>query len=228
METINHVVEQFLADQSSRLKQTSLGTYCNVMELFVSYMNSYAYQYLGEERGLFEEKYRDGTEFCEIFGANKITDTIMGEFLSYFMIRKVAASKGFMKSTGTVMRRFATWLNDSSYIDHQKFRSLREAVDEIKDDLPLVVGLTELLQAEVDRNSLRHFEDYTEGYFLISRVEESQLWLTDHIDSDLEIGPVVVSKKISSLAKVGWVVFLVLGRGQEKWFVTDSGNVYPH
>jgi hypothetical protein len=228
METINQVFDKFLADESRRLKKTTLNKYRQVMELFGDYMNSYAHNYLKKEEGeLFREQYRAGNEFCEIFGPEKITGCEIQEFLSYFMIRKVVSSSALMKNTRTVMRRFITWLKDSSYIDIQEFESFQAIVSDLKDDLPQVVELRDLLVDEGNKNNLHQFEAYEEGYFLIHKVEAGRLWLEDYMGSDLKIGPVVVSKTTSSLAKVGWAAYLKLGRRNGKWYIIESGNVYP-
>lgn len=49
----------------------------------------------------------------------------------------------------------------------------------------------------------------------------------DYIDSDIEIGPVIVPKEISSFIKEGWSVYLELRRKNNKWYIIGSGNVYP-
>lgn len=227
MQTINEVFDKFLVDQSARLTKTTFNRYRVVMELFEDYLNGYAYQCLEKEDAtLFESKHGDGIEFCEIFGPEKIPG--IDEFLGYFMIRKVAGSKELMKNTGTVMRKLITWLKNHSYIENQDFKLFMETVNELKDDLPKVVEFKEALSAVTNKNYSEQFESYQEGYFSITKVESGKLWLEDYIDSDLNIGPVIVSIQISSLAKVGWVINLELGRRDRKWYIIENGSVYPN
>lgn len=229
METINQVFEKFLSDQSRRLKMTTFNKYAGVIELFENYMDSYAHNYLEkEESELYWRKYyNEKKEFCEIFKIEKIGSSEISEFLSYFMIRKVAGSKELMKNAGTVMRKLIKWLKDNSYIDNDKFRLLYEEVNDLKDDLLKVEELSDFLYEEATKNDLLQYEKYEEGYFTIKKVQTDRLWLEDYIESDIEIGPVIVSKKISSFAHEGWTAYLELGRKNNRWYITGSGKVYP-
>lgn len=42
-----------------------------------------------------------------------------------------------------------------------------------------------------------------------------------------EIGPVVVPKKITNLAKKDFYVYLELGKKGDKYYIVNSGNIYP-
>lgn len=77
-------------------------------------MNGYAYQYLDKgEAALFDNLYdAEGEahrEFCQIFGPEKIPQNV-GEFLGYFMPRKVMCSKELLKAAGTVMKKPGKWV----------------------------------------------------------------------------------------------------------------------
>ena len=228
METIVQVFEKFLADQKARLKKPTLNKYVGVMDLLERYMNNYAHNFLEEDEGkLFWNKYKnEKKEFCEIFGIDKLTESEISEFLSYFMIRKVTASKELMKNTVRVLRKFIKWLKDNSYID--KDESFYKAVNEYKDNLPKVVELSGLFAEEAIKNDFRQYEVYESGYFTITKIEEDKLWVEDFMGSDTKIGPIIVPKEISLLAKEGWTAYLELGRKNKRWYVTGSGKVYPH
>ncbi|MDI9412377.1 MAG: hypothetical protein QM401_02215 [Bacillota bacterium] len=232
METIVQVFDKFLEAQQVRLKKTTFNRYKSVMQLFESYMNSYAYNYLEKkEQKLFWTKYKnEKKEFCEIFDIKKMTNSEVSEFLSYFMIRKVTGSKELMKNTGRVLRKFIKWLKDNSYIDNNKFEILDETINELKDDLPKVVELANIFYEEATKNSFRQYEIYKESHFIIKKVEAGKLWLEDYdyIDSDMKIGPVIVPEKISSFVREGWTAYLELGRKNKRWYITGSGNVYPN
>ena len=90
-----------------------------------------------------------------------------------------------------------------------------------------MVELSNLFYEEATKNSFRQYEIYKESYFTIKKVEAGKLWFEDYMDSDMEIYPVFVSKKISSLVKEGWTAYLELGRKNKRWYITGSGNVYP-
>ena len=42
-----------------------------------------------------------------------------------------------------------------------------------------------------------------------------------------EIGPVVVPKKITDLAKKDFYLYLELGKKKNKYYIVSSGHVYP-
>ena len=112
MKTIKQVFEEFLKEQQVRLKPSTYRGYKDAMYLFEQCLNSYAYQYLDEKDSkLFDKLYNEkNKEFCVIFGPDKIGSSEIGEFLDYFMIRKVMGSKGLMKTVGRVMRKFVKWM----------------------------------------------------------------------------------------------------------------------
>jgi len=95
--TIEVVLEEFLKEQQKRLKSSTMRKYEDVIDLFRSFLDGYAYQNLDEqENALFDRLYDaegdEHREFCQVFGPGKIPDSV-GEFLNYFMIRKVMCGK---------------------------------------------------------------------------------------------------------------------------------------
>jgi hypothetical protein len=53
-------------------------------------------------------------EFCDIFGPEHILPNV-GEFLNYFMIRKVMAGQDLLRASGTVTKKLAKWLAAKGY-----------------------------------------------------------------------------------------------------------------
>ena len=117
MKTIKQVLEEFLEEQQARLKPKTYSGYEDAIFLFEQCLNGYAYQYLNEEDSkLFDKLYNEkNKEFCEIFGPDKIGPAEIGEFLDYFMIRKVIGSKELMKTVGRVMKKFVKWMDEKGY-----------------------------------------------------------------------------------------------------------------
>lgn len=99
MKTIEEVLKDFLNEQCPLLNQeTSEDSedsedYEEVVNLFVQFLNSYAYLNLCEEdTELFDARYnKEDKEYCEIFGPEYIGDSEVEEFLSNYMIREVFA-----------------------------------------------------------------------------------------------------------------------------------------
>ena len=85
MKTIDAVFKEFLDEQRQRLKQRTYGDYEDVVNLFVQYLNSYAYLRLGiEDSERFDALYKEGVkEYCDIFGHKYIGDSEVEEFLSF-------------------------------------------------------------------------------------------------------------------------------------------------
>lgn len=230
MERLKQTLEQFLNDQRERLAKRTFNKYRDVITLFESYLDGYAYQYLDEEdHKLFKSKiFNEKKQYCELYSVDKIDQVKLDEFMTDFMIRKVVGSKELMKNTGTVLRRFIKWLKENSYIDSKKFETLYNTVNENKDDLPKVEELSDLLYDNEIRNNFYEYEEYEEDYFLITKIEKGKLWLESFMEENKAVGPVKVTKEISSLAQEGWLIYLVLGKRGKSWYIIESGNVYPY
>ena len=117
--TIAEVLAQFLADQRARLAPRTFAQYEQVVDLLMRSLDSYAYQSLDKaDAKLFDRLYHaegnEHREYCEIFGPAHILPNI-GEFLGYFMVRKVIAGKDLLRAAGTVMKKLAEWLADKGY-----------------------------------------------------------------------------------------------------------------
>lgn len=228
MKTIKQVIGEFLKEQQARLKPSTYRRYEDAMYLFKHYLNDYAYQYLDEkDRKLFDKLYDKNKEFCEIFGPDKISSSVINEFLDYFMNRKVMGGKGLMETVGRVMRKFVKWMNEKGYINEEEYENTAEIVDELKDELPKVEELSSLIYDYIQNNPPEDFTERVDGYFCVTKIEPRKLWLEDYIEGGETIGPVSVSTEISSMCKLGWVICLELGKTSKGWQMLESGNVYP-
>ncbi len=229
MKTIKQVLREFLKEQQARFKPRTYRGYESAICLFEHCLNGCASQNLNEKDSkLFDELYNEeNKEFCEIFGPDKIGSFEISEFLDYFMIRKVMGSKEFMKTVGRVMRKFVKWMNGKGYMNEEEYENTAEIVDELKDELPKVEGLSNLIYDYIQNNPPKDFTETVEGYFMVTKIKPGELWFEDYIGPEEEIGPVFVSTEISSMCKVGWVISLELGKTIKGWQMLESGNVYP-
>ena len=228
MKTIKQVLDEFLAEQEARLKPSTFRGYKDAVYLFEQCLNGYAYQYLNKKDSkrfdkLYNEKRK---EFCEVFGPDKIGPSEIGEFLDYFMIRKVAGSKELMKTVGRVMRKFVKWMEGKKYMEGEQYENTAELVDELKDELPKVEELSGLIYEYIQNQPPGSFSEIKDSYFRVTKIEPGKLRLKDDMGGD-DIGPVIVSSEISSLCQVGWVINLALGKTRKGWRMLESGNVYP-
>ena len=229
MKTIEDVLEEFLAEQRARLKPRTYSGYEDTIELFEDCLNGYGHQCLDtEESKLYDKLYiEEETEFCAIFGPDKIGCSEIGEFLDYFMIRKVAYGTDFMKTVGRVMRKFVKWMNEKGYMGEEEYETTAEIVDELKSELPEVSKLSDLIYNYIENNPPGDVTETRDGYFMVTKIKPGKLWLGDYMGSEETIGPVIVSDEISSICKEGWTICLNLGRTGKEWQMLESGNVYP-
>jgi hypothetical protein len=119
--TIDEVFQHFLEDQTGSLAPATQRRYASVIQLFTISMNNYAYQPLSKaEKMIFDRFYNakgdDHREFCQVFGPDRIPENV-GEFLGYFMPRKVFDSKVLKQAARVVIRRLAKWLHKHDHID---------------------------------------------------------------------------------------------------------------
>jgi hypothetical protein len=99
-QTIDGALEQFLAEKRERLSPRTFRNYAEVVELLRHSLDGYAYSSLDvEERARWEEAFEADEEraFCRLFGPEKIPEHL-GEFLGYFMVRKVIAGQELLKA----------------------------------------------------------------------------------------------------------------------------------
>lgn len=227
--TIAEVLAEFLADQEKRLAPRTCAKYRDVLELFQDSLDGYAYQGLGERDTKLFERYFNASgsqhrEFCQIFGPEHIPRNV-GEFLGYFMVRKVIAGKDLMRAAGTVMRKLAKWLAEKGYVEAEEARDAAERGGAAARDLPRSRELLEALFEFSDRQPRGKPEDEIEGHFVITRLEPRKMWLED-LGGD-EVGPIALPEEIRRQCEVGWTIAGTVGRARGKWRLVDAWNVYP-
>ncbi|MDA8072340.1 MAG: hypothetical protein M0Z82_12285 [Actinomycetota bacterium] len=226
--TIDQVLEAFLEDQRRRLSARTMRSYQDVVELLRDSLNGYAYTSLDKKDAKrFEQAYRDGDEeaFCHLFGPEHILGHL-GEFLGYFMVRKVMGSQNLLRSAGTVTKKLASWLYTQGYVSDDEREIAVEQGTEAARDLPRAERLASLLYDQsrstppFDPDALSQ-NDYVENYLVIERIEPGAL----HFGRG--IGPLPVTEQASALAEVGWGVNITLARIKGCWHAVEVGNVYP-
>lgn len=111
-------------------------------------LNGYGHQSLdGRERKRWEAAFtEDEDAFVKLFGPDKIADNL-GEFLGYFMIRKVMAGEEFLRAAGTVTKKLAKWLGEHGYLDAGTVDVAAERAADASRDLPQAERLSRLLYA---------------------------------------------------------------------------------
>jgi hypothetical protein len=196
--------------------------------LFQSCLDGYAYQYLDKrEDALFDRLYNaegdEHREFCQVFGPEKIPGSV-GEFLNYFMIRKVMGGKELMKAAGTVIKKLGKWLKEKGYIEPETAAEIVSLGATAAKELPATEELAWMLADYADRTAV-DCDEIIEDYFSIEAVEPGKLHLSAFTEDEDIIVP--VSRNISSACKVGWSISGALGKTNKGWRFIEVWNVYP-
>ena len=141
--TIDQALEAFLRDQRARLSGRTYRNYEDVVRLLRDSLNRYAYSSLdARDSKRWQKAFDAGDEeaFCKLFGPEEIPPHL-GEFLGYFMVRKVSAGQELLKAAGTVTGKLARWLEQQAYVESD---AVGIAVDRAR-ELPAADRLTDLL-----------------------------------------------------------------------------------
>jgi len=233
--TIEQVLDKFLADQRKRLKPRTLKLYEDVIGLLKSCLNSYACQSLAKaESALFEKHFNaegeQHREFCQIFGPDKILENL-GEFLGYFMIRKVMAGEELMRAAGSVTGKLSKWLTESGYVSQSEANEAAQESDKASRDLPKAERAARLIYESTERLPINPNEidedDYIDfDHFVISRIVPGKLWLEEYHGEET-FGPILVPVEATNLLGAGWEISCSLGRIGGKWRIVEMGSVYP-
>lgn len=225
--TIDTVLTEFLAEQRERLSARTFSNYEDVIGLLRSSLDNYGPNSLdARERRRWETAFEEDDEaFCHLFGPEKIPEHL-GEFLGYFMIRKVFASQELLKASGTVTKKLVRWLQARGYIDEESGGDAVERAEDARRELPAADRLGELLHdaataAPPLNPEAVADEDWVEDYLVIVRVESGRIWFENGV------GPIAVPTEASDLAQLGWSLFVTAARHDGHWHLLENGFVYP-
>ena len=226
--SIDAVLARFLAEQRERLSPRTFRKYEEVVGLLRHCLEGDAYQSLDDdERRRWEAEFEAHEEgaFCRLFGPEKIPQNL-GEFLDYFMVRKVIAGQELLKASGTVTAKLVRWLAERGYIEVESAADASDRAREASRDLPLADRLGMLLHDVTDRAPAVDpdavaDEDWVEDYLAITDVEQGKIWFEGGV------GPIAVPREASDLARPGWSVFVIAARMRTRWHLLEVGVVYP-
>lgn len=229
MKTIKTTLKEYLKDEKQRLAPKTYSGYEDAIYIFEQYLNGYAHQYLStEDSEYFDKQYREkNKEYCEVFGPEFIGASVMENFLGYFMIRKVVASKDRMKTIGRVMHKLVKWLHEKGYMDDEIFKNTEKDIRRLKSEAPDAEEFSDLLCLYAMTHSPSDYSEDLDDFFRIAKIEPGKLWFENLYDSKIQIGPVSLPPEITSKARTGWSLSLLLGKTKKGWQVLESGSAYP-
>jgi len=226
--TIDQILDAFLREQRSRLADRTYRNYEDVIRLLRHSLDAYGYSSLSKaDAKRWQQAFDAGDEeaFCHLFGPEEIPSHL-GEFLGYFMVRKVMAGQELLKAAGTVTGKLVRWLEKEGHIEPEAAEIAADRARDGARDLPAADRLGSLLQdvashaPDIDVDDVDD-EDWIEEQLMISEIEPGRIWFEG------DIGPIEVPKRASDLAKPGWMVFVVAARRKGRWHLLEVGSVYP-
>ena len=232
MKNIEAVFNEFLIEQRQLLdieKQEDYRDYEEVIDLFVQFLNNYAYLNLGIEDAEFFDNLYNNTdkEYCDIFGSEYIGDSEVEEFLSNYMLREVLTDVDFLKASVKVISELINWLHANGYMDDGDYNETVKILSELKSDVLKAKELAILFLEYIESHPVNKYTEELSGEFLIDEIEPGKLMLSEDLILGQIVGPVIVSQEISSKAKVGWTVYLTVGKTGHTWKPLGVGSVYP-
>jgi len=228
--TIAEVLAEFLAEQQKRLSARSFARYRLVIKLLEQSLNSYAHQGLSKADAevfnrLCNSEGDEHREFCEIFGPGQILPNV-GEFLGYFMIRKVIAAAELKRAAGTVTKALARWLAGKAYVSSQEAEGGVAQGAQATRNLPRAEALAQRLMEFAERQMPGiDEEEAIEDQFVIKRVEGGRIWL-EGMDGS-EFGPIPLPPALVRQCPLGWSISGAVGQVRGRWRLLEIWNVYP-
>ena len=205
---ISDVLAAFLADEKERVRPDTFDLHAQAIELLQASLDGYAANSLEpEDHELWERHFNANgdqhREFCEIFGPEHILPNV-GEFLGYFMIRKVMADEDLLRASGTVTERLAGWLEAKGFVEAAETEEAIERSAAAAHELPKAERLATLLH-ELTSSRYSPENSDIEGQFDIERVEPGKVWLTN-IDGGRQSVPVSLPKEFGRMLSThaGW------------------------
>lgn len=198
------------------------------MSLIEASLDGYAYQYLDAEQQArwqmaYDAKGPDHREFTEVFGPEFIAENL-GEFLSYFLRRKVMASAAYLKVAAATTAKLAEWLVAKAWADPAPGRELAEEGRAAARDLPRAQKLAGRLHRWV-ANESGSSEIGTEDIFRVRRLSRDRIWLAG-TDAE-EYGPIRLPEEFVSELAVGWSITGGVARRGRSWRFVDVWDVGP-
>jgi hypothetical protein len=226
--TIDAVLAEFLEEQRKRLKPSTIRKYEDIISLFQSCLDNYAYQGLNEqEDALFDRLYNargdEHRDFCQIFGPEKIPNNV-GEFLNYFMVRKVMCGKELMRAAGTVIKKLGKWLEKKGYVQSESAAEVVSRGATAAKELPATEELAWMFDDYADCTVV-DCDDVIEDHFTIEAIEPGKLHLSAFSRNDEILVP--ASRRISDTCRAGWSISGAVGKTAKGWRIIEVWNVYP-
>ncbi|MCK4785438.1 MAG: hypothetical protein KAV87_16925 [Desulfobacteraceae bacterium] len=165
----------------------------------------------------------------------------ISNFIDWWLPRKLIGSDTLQARAPGILRKWIKWCYQHNYFDEEHYEDFIDSLPRGKSKevkcLQKAGDLLYLLHTpdpgawmtgDEDRIvSIDHHkepEEWDEGYMKIVRFEKYFVYLEN--EEGTERGPVMLSKELVNVLKVGYVLNVSIGRFGKYWKVLESGNVY--
>ena len=225
---IEAAFKEFLIEKQQILNTEQQKDYTEVIDLFIQFINSFAYLGLDtEEAELFDKLYKaDEKEYCDIFGPEFIGTYEVEAFLGEYMLREVLTDVDFLKTSVKVISELVDWLHSKSIMSDEEYIEEVNILNELKYDVPNARELAILLIEYIKSHPVTKYTEELSGDFLIDRIEPGMFCLSEEYVLGQAIGPVIVSQEITTKAKVGWTICATVVKTGKAWKPLGVGYVY--
>ncbi len=114
---IKEVFDQFLSEQKSKLAPKTYRDYESVIDLFENQLDGYAWNGIDDGEKAYDEAKKQKKSFIDLYDHTHIEANV-GEFLDYFVPRKVMSGDEFiLKTCPRVLRKLLKWMRDKKLVD---------------------------------------------------------------------------------------------------------------
>ncbi len=227
--TIASVLARFRSEERARASKRVFRDTESILELLEMFLDDYGETDLEPaERQRFDAASAASPgkppRFCDHFGPERIVAGY-GEFLGYFMVRKVAASKTDLRAAGKVTRMLAAWLAERGYVPPAEAAEAAGRAAEAQRDLPATDDILEMLNADGETVAWDPAGEELDDHFHVRRVADRKLWVEG--SDGRPLGPISVPAGVSRLVRPGWEIAGVIGRAGRSWRFIEAWTVYP-
>jgi hypothetical protein len=165
----------------------------------------------------------------------------ISSFIDWWMPRKVLGGDTLYARAPGVLRKWIKWCYQQDYFDEEHYEDFIDSLPRGKSkEVQRLQKAGELLfllhtpdpaawmNEDQDKVVLidhkKEPEELDEGYMKIVRFERHFAYLEN--EEGTERGPVMLSRELVRILKVGYVINVSIGRFGKYWKVLESGNVY--
>jgi hypothetical protein len=196
-------------------------------------VEEYLAELAGERSSSTVRRYREGLYLfreyllyqADLAALEEITPDHLVEFLAYWYV----SAEGIKRSPAKAKALLGTVLSFCQWLDIRKGTRLVPPYyplhQQLRRDLPRALTLASLLPGSSFAGPQR-FERRVSDYFQIESLAQHTMALRG-LETGLQLRGVVIPPEGKGLFRADDIVYLTLGKRKRRWYIIDSGAVYP-